>query len=214
MPCTVSSSSSAQVPWPARPGSAWPAPAQAPWPAQTQWPGQPAPPWPPTQPQPLGQTQWPGQTPLPGQRAAPWAGQAQANWAAPAQPTAPVSPGPESAGAESDEPSDGSAKKRHRVLIGGAATVGIVALIAIGNAPDGDVVVARCVDDRNVVVDESGCPDPDRASSSNGSGGYGEVASGGSNVMPKKVSIVTLSGRTLVERGGFGGTATHRSSGG
>jgi len=38
------------------------------------------------------------------------------------------------------------------------------------------------------------------------------VAAGGSNVMPKKVTIVTLSGRTLVERGGFGGT-THRSSG-
>jgi hypothetical protein len=122
-------------------------------------------------------------------------------------------------------------------MIGGAATVGVVAVIAIGQSTgSGDVVIARCVDDRNVVVEETPCPDPGRASSSVGSGGYGtnplfsggarqyhysyggtggygEVAAGGTDIMPKKVTIVTLSGRTLVQRGGFGQSTSHRSSG-
>jgi len=159
----------------------------------------------------------------------PWAGQTQSNWAGQAH-----QPPPASEETESDERGDPD-QKRRRVMIGGAATVGIVSLISIGFSAMGeDVVVARCIDDRNVVIDEANCPDPGRASSTAGSGGYGpspllggarqyhytyggsgnygEIAAGGSNVMPRKVTIVTLSGRTLVQRGGFGQTS-HRSSG-
>ena len=66
-----------------------------------------------------------------------------------------------------------SRTRRKRILIGAGATVGLVAVIAIGYAiaqPDEDVT-ARCVDDSGVVVDDSNCVTPAASSSSYHSGG-------------------------------------------
>jgi hypothetical protein len=123
-----------------------------------------------------------------------------------------------------------SRKKRKRILIGAGATVGIVALIAIGYQvaqPDEDVQ-ARCVDeDTNVVVDDANCATP--ASSGNnyhagggiipypifiggggrqyrynygGSGNIGQPVAGGTATVPKSgTRISTPSGKTVAGSG-------------
>ncbi|HKQ42120.1 MAG TPA: hypothetical protein VJT79_06525 [Pseudonocardia sp.] len=116
-----------------------------------------------------------------------------------------------------------SRTRRKRILIGAGATVGLVAVIAIGYAiaqPDEDVT-ARCVDDSGVVVDDSNCVTP-AASSSNyhsggglypifigaggaqyhynygGSGSVGQPVSGGTTTVPRNSTRVsTPSGKSV-----------------
>jgi len=116
-----------------------------------------------------------------------------------------------------------SRTRRKRILIGAGATVGLVAVIAIGYAiaqPDEDVS-ARCVDDSGVVVDDSNCVTP-AASSSNyhsggglypifigaggaqyhynygGSGSLGQPVSGGTTTVPRNSTRVTTpSGKSV-----------------
>ena len=126
-----------------------------------------------------------------------------------------------------------SRKKRKRILIGAGATVGIVALIAIGYQvaqPDEDVQ-ARCVDeDTNVVVDDANCATP--ASSGNnyhagggiipypifiggggrqyrynygGSGNIGQPVAGGTATVPKGgTRVTTPSGKSVAGSSGSG----------
>lgn len=125
-------------------------------------------------------------------------------------------------------------KKRKRILIGTGVTVGVVAVIAIGYAiaNAGDDVEARCVDASGVVVDDNNCVTPASAGGNynnggyyggglypifigagggqyhynyGGSGGVGQVASGGTTVVPKDSSTVKsgTSGKTI-SRGGLG----------
>ncbi|MET0191084.1 MAG: hypothetical protein ABW212_18945, partial [Pseudonocardia sediminis] len=66
-------------------------------------------------------------------------------------------------------------KKNKRLLIGGGATVGVVALIAAVYAASssGEEVEARCVDENNVVVDDSQCSQPaGQGNVNNGGGGF------------------------------------------
>jgi hypothetical protein len=142
------------------------------------------------------------------------------------------------------------AKKRKRILVGGVAVVGVAAVVGLGYAaarPD-DTVTARCVGPDNVVVPDSNCGTPAPAGSYHaggivpfpifigsggrqyhytygGSGGIGQVATGGTTVPPRGTTVRTPSGRTLetpgshrsssISRGGFGvGGARHGSAGG
>ena len=81
------------------------------------------------------------------------------------------------------EEQERSRKKRKRVLIGAGATVGVVALIAVGYAvaqPE-EEVQAQCVDDQGVVVDDNNCVTP-AASTTNyygGGGGFFPIFIGG-----------------------------------
>ncbi|MFB9740161.1 hypothetical protein ACFFOU_03465 [Pseudonocardia sulfidoxydans] len=131
-------------------------------------------------------------------------------------------------------------KKRKRILIGTGVTVGVVAVIAIGYAiaNAGDDVEARCVDENNVVVDDSNCVTPASSTSTyhsgagfypifiggggrqyhynyGGTGNVGQVASGGSTVTPKDSARVKsgTSGKTI-SRGGLGVSSKSSSSGG
>ncbi len=136
-----------------------------------------------------------------------------------------------------------SRTRRKRILIGAGATVGLVAVIAIGYAiaqPDEDVS-ARCVDDSGVVVDDSNCVTP-AASSSNyhsggglypifigaggaqyhynygGSGSVGQPVSGGTTTVPRdSTKVTTVSGKNVsvskVTRGGLGSSSSGSSSG-
>jgi hypothetical protein len=136
-----------------------------------------------------------------------------------------------------------SRTRRKRILIGAGATVGLVAVIAIGYAiaqPDEDVS-ARCVDDSGVVVDDSNCVTP-AASSSNyhsggglypifigaggaqyhynygGSGSLGQPVSGGTTTVPRdSTKVTTVSGKNVsvskVTRGGLGSSSSGSSSG-
>jgi hypothetical protein len=128
-------------------------------------------------------------------------------------------------------------KKRKRILIGTGVTVGVVALIAIGysvvNADD--EVEARCVGPDNVVVDDSNCVTPASSTTHSGggffpifigaggaqyhynyggSGNIGQVASGGTTVVPKDGTTVksSTSGKTI-SRGGLGVSGSGSSSG-
>ncbi|MBD0323618.1 MAG: hypothetical protein ICV72_09560 [Aldersonia sp.] len=111
-------------------------------------------------------------------------------------------------------------RKRNRRLIGGAAVVGVVALVAVGyNVLSGnDTVTARCVVDENgqeVVVEDrycSGSPGMNGIFIVGGSqyryyyggaGTVGQTATGGSTVKPKGAEIKSTSGSTI-ERGGLG----------
>jgi hypothetical protein len=111
-----------------------------------------------------------------------------------------------------------SRTRRKRILIGAGATVGLVAVIAIGYAiaqPDEDVS-ARCVDDSGVVVDDSNCVTPAASSSGyhsgggfypifigaggaqyhynyGGSGTIGQPVSGGTTTVPRDTTHVTTS---------------------
>jgi hypothetical protein len=130
-------------------------------------------------------------------------------------------------------------KVRKRVLIGGGVTVGVVALIAVGYAASRpDEVQARCVDENNVVASDDNCVQPAPAAAAShygggfipfpifiggggrqyhynygGTGGVGQVATGGTTVAPKNATVVTQSGRTI-QRGGFGVSRSTGGSGG
>ncbi|NMH90152.1 hypothetical protein HF519_00770 [Pseudonocardia bannensis] len=127
-------------------------------------------------------------------------------------------------------------KKRKRILIGTGVTVGVVALIAVGYsaANDEETVEARCVDENNVVVDDSNCVQPAANGTYHsgvgfipifiggggrqyhynygGSGGIGQVATGGTTVAPKNARVSTPSGKTI-SRGGLGVSGSGSSSG-
>jgi hypothetical protein len=136
-----------------------------------------------------------------------------------------------------------SRTRRKRILIGAGATVGLVAVIAIGYAiaqPDEDVS-ARCVDDSGVVVDDSNCVTPAASSSNYHSGGglypifigaggaqyhynYGgsgsvvQPVSGGTTTVPRdSTKVTTVSGKNVsvskVTRGGLGSSSSGSSSG-
>jgi hypothetical protein len=122
---------------------------------------------------------------------------------------------------------DVARRKRKRILIGAGVTVGVVALIAVGYAvaqPD-EEVVAHCVDENNVVVEDANCATP--ASSGTyygggfipifigaggrqyhynygGTGTVGTTVSGGTTAVPRdSTRVSTPSGKT-VSRGGLG----------
>jgi len=136
-----------------------------------------------------------------------------------------------------------SRTRRKRILIGAGATVGLVAVIAIGYAiaqPDEDVS-ARCVDDSGVVVDDSNCVTPAASSSGyhsgggfypifigaggaqyhynyGGSGSLGQPVSGGTTTVPRdSTKVTTVSGKNVsvskVTRGGLGSSSSGSSSG-
>jgi len=131
-------------------------------------------------------------------------------------------------------------KKRKRVLIGAGVTVGVAAVAAIGYAASQpDEVVARCVDENDVVVDDNICATGQEVASSNsgygggggffpifiggggrqyhynygGAGDIGQRASGGTTVAPNNANVRTPSGSS-VSRGGFGVSKGGSSSGG
>jgi hypothetical protein len=136
-----------------------------------------------------------------------------------------------------------SRTRRKRILIGAGATVGLVAVIAIGYAvaqPD-DEVSARCVDDSGVVVDDSNCVTPAASSGGyhtgggfypifigaggaqyhynyGGSGSVGQPVSGGTTTVPRdSTKVTTVSGKNVsvskVTRGGLGSSSSGSSSG-
>lgn len=133
-------------------------------------------------------------------------------------------------------------KKRKRILIGSGVTVGVVAIIAIGYAVASggdDEVEARCVGTNNVVVDDSNCVTPASSNSNyyhsgggfypifigagggqyhynyGGGGNVGQVASGGTNTVPKDSATVKsgTSGKTI-SRGGLGVSSGSKGSSG
>jgi len=131
-----------------------------------------------------------------------------------------------------------SRTRRKRILIGAGATVGLVAVIAIGYAiaqPD-DEVSARCVDDSGVVVDDANCVTPAASSDSHyygggfypifigaggaqyhynygGSGSIGQPVSGGTTTVPRDTTrVTTASGKTV--SGSSGGSSGSVSRGG
>jgi hypothetical protein len=130
-----------------------------------------------------------------------------------------------------------SRKKRKRILIGAGATVGVVAVIAVGYAiaqPD-DEVSARCVDESGVVVDDANCVTPAAASNSHyygggfypifigaggaqyhynygGNGSIGQPVSGGTTTVPRDTTRVTTPSGKSVSGSSVSGSS--RSSGG
>lgn len=129
------------------------------------------------------------------------------------------------------------ASRRRRLLIGAGATVGVVAVIAVGYGLSraDDNVSAHCVGDDGVVVDDANCVTPAGNSGYysggglypiffggggrqyhyyyGGSGSVGQVASGGTATVPhSSTHVTTESGRTLSGGSAAGGSVS--SSGG
>jgi hypothetical protein len=128
-------------------------------------------------------------------------------------------------------------RKRKRVLVGAGVTVGVVALIAIGYrvAQPQEEIVARCVDDDGVVVDDSNCVTPAANSGYYGGGGFypifigtggrqyhynyggtgttGQRVSGGTTAVPRDSARVTTPSGKTVSRGGLGVSSGSSSSG-
>jgi hypothetical protein len=118
-------------------------------------------------------------------------------------------------------------RKRKRILVGAGVTVGVVALIAIGYAvaqPD-EEVVAHCVDENNVVVDDANCATPAASGgyyggafipifigaggrqyhyNYGGAGTVGTTVSGGTTTVPRDSTRVTTSSGKTISRGGLG----------
>lgn len=113
------------------------------------------------------------------------------------------------------------AKRRKRILVGGAVGVGLVAVIALSySSSHPQAEQARCVGADNVVVDDNNCVQPAASTGYNsgfggglipifiggggrqyhytygGSGGIGQVATGGTTVAPRG-TVTTTSGRTI-----------------
>ncbi len=132
-----------------------------------------------------------------------------------------------------------SRTRRKRILIGAGATVGLVAVIAIGYAiaqPD-EEVTAHCVDDSGVVVDDANCVTPAASNSHyygggfvpifigaggrqyhynyGGSGSVGQPVSGGTTTVPRdSTHVTTASGKTVSGGGSVSsGGSTGSSSG-
>lgn len=122
--------------------------------------------------------------------------------------------------------------RRRRLLGTGAkVTLGIVALVALGylvSDPE-EEVVAHCVDENDIVVDDSNCVTPASSSSGNyyytgggfypifiggdgrqyhyrygGTGTVGQRIQGGTTVVPKEGTRVTTSSGKTITRGGLG----------
>ncbi len=121
---------------------------------------------------------------------------------------------------------DVARRKRKRILVGAGVTVGVVALIAVGYAvaqPD-EEVVAHCVDENNVVVDEANCATPAGGTyygggfipifigaggrqyhyNYGGAGTVGTTVSGGTTTVPRDSTRVTTPSGKTVSRGGLG----------
>lgn len=119
---------------------------------------------------------------------------------------------------------DRKRRRKRRLLIGGAGVAGVAALVGgLYAASTPKEVTARCVDQNQVVVDESNC-DRDSVAARGGhtsggffilpggrqyrynyggSGGRGTVISGGTYERPRGANVNTPSGKS-VQRGGFG----------
>jgi hypothetical protein len=131
-------------------------------------------------------------------------------------------------------------KKRKRVLVGAGATVGIVALIAVGYsaAQPEEEITAQCVDQESgIVVDDSNCATPAASSTGGyygggffpifiggggrqyyynygGTGAIGQPVSGGTTTVPRDGTRVrTSSGSSTVTRGGLGVSRSSTSGG-
>lgn len=124
------------------------------------------------------------------------------------------------------------ARKRRTALMGSAAVVGVVAVVALGYhvLKDDDEVEATCVrDGSNEVVPDSYCASgtpsgggvgglfifagsPYRYYYGGTNRGVGTIASGGTLELPKGTSARTKSG-TSIKRGGFGTSSGYGSSG-
>jgi hypothetical protein len=129
-----------------------------------------------------------------------------------------------------------SRTRRKRILIGAGATVGLVAVIAIGYAiaqPDEDVS-ARCVDDSGVVVDDSNCVTPAASNSHyygagaypvfiggggrqyhynyGGSGSLGQPVSGGTTTVPRNSTRVSTPSGKSVAVGSSDSSSSSKSS--
>lgn len=129
---------------------------------------------------------------------------------------------------------DARSKKNKRILIGTGATVGVVALIAgiYAASSDDEEVESRCVDENNVVVDDSNCQQPAAQNSGyggvgffpiflggggrqyhynyGGGGGLGQVATGGTTAVPRDGTSVrsgTSGSSGTISRGGLGVTS-------
>lgn len=120
-------------------------------------------------------------------------------------------------------------RKHKRLLIGGAAAVGVVAVIAaLYAATDSDNgVSARCVDSNGTVVSDNNCGGSTNYGSAGlfflggssyrynygGSGGINQHVSGGSATPPKGSSISGSSGKgsSSISRGGLGAGSSHSS---
>ena len=136
------------------------------------------------------------------------------------------------AAAQAKADAERSRTRRKRILIGAGATVGLVAVIAIGYAiaqPD-EEVTAHCVDDSGVVVDDANCVTPAASSSHYGGGFYpifigaggaqyhynyggngsiGQPVSGGTTTVPRDTTrVTTASGKSV------SGSSVSGSSGG
>nr|WP_231496326.1 hypothetical protein [Rhodococcus sp. UNC363MFTsu5.1] len=129
--------------------------------------------------------------------------------------------------AEAEAKAEERRRKRRKGLIGGAAVVGVVGLVALGyTALSSDEVQATCIDpNTEVEVDESYCTtgspgsgamagmfiyagSPYRYYYGGSAGGVGTKVTGGTVVTPKgSTTVVTKSG-TTVQRGGFGSKST------
>jgi hypothetical protein len=122
------------------------------------------------------------------------------------------------------EEEERSRTKRKRILVGAGVTVGVVALIAVGYAvaqPD-EEVQAQCVDENNIVVEDSNCVTPAGSTGGTyyGGGGFfpifigtggrqyhynyggagtiGQPVQGGTTTVPKEGTRVrTSSGKVL-----------------
>mgnify|MGYP006876023644 CR=1 FL=1 len=130
-------------------------------------------------------------------------------------------------------------RKRNRRLIGGAAVVGVVGVVAgLGYwALSGDDVTAQCVQEdvngQPVIVDDDYCDESGSRFTSSGGhvsngffiysghqyryyygskGSVGQRPSGGTTVKPKGATIKTKSG-TTIQRGGLGSKSGGKSSG-
>jgi hypothetical protein len=122
-----------------------------------------------------------------------------------------------------------SRTRRKRILIGAGATVGLVAVIAIGYAiaqPDEDVS-ARCVDDSGVVVDDSKCVTPAASGAYpifiggggrqyhynyGGSGSLGQPVSGGTTTVPRNSTRVSTPSGKSVSVGSSDSSSSSKSS--
>ena len=139
------------------------------------------------------------------------------------------------AAAQAEADAGRSRTRRKRILIGAGATVGLVAVIAIGyslSQPD-DVVTAHCVDDSGVVVDDANCVTPAASSDSHyygggfypifigaggaqyhynygGSGSLGQPVSGGTTTVPRDTTKVTTSSGKTVSGSSSSGSSVSR----
>jgi hypothetical protein len=129
-----------------------------------------------------------------------------------------------------------AAKRRKRLLVGGAVGIGLVAVIAVSYSashPGGEE--ARCVGPDNVVVSDNNCVTPAADSgyyhgggffpifiggggrqyhyTYGGSGDLGQVATGGTTVPPRTGTVRTTSGRTI-DVGGSGSSSGSGSASG